>query len=112
MLEPDPRLLLLPPRHARARAAHNDVKVHAEDTNRGVVSRTEVDMLLDTKAKVARLAKVFAPQLVLLHLEPALEDLLRLGAPDRDVHRDLLVAPNPKVPHCVPRFRRYGCLAR
>jgi hypothetical protein len=112
MLEPDPRLLLLPPRHARSRAAHDDVEVHAEDTDGGVIPRAEVDMLLDAKPKVARLAKVLAPQFVLLHFEPALEDLLRLGAPDRDVHRNLFVAPDAKVADGVPSFRRHGCLPR
>ena len=112
MREPDPCLLLLPPRDARTRAAHDDVEVHAKDTDRGVVPRAEVDVLLDAKAKVARLAKVLPAELVLLHLEPALEDLLRLGPPDRDVHRDLLVAPDAKVPHGVPRLGRHGRLAR
>ena len=112
MREPDPRLLLPPPRDARARAAHDDVKVHAKDANRRVVPRAEVDVLLDPEPKVARLAEVLAPQLVLLHLEPALQDLLRLGPPDRHVHRNLLVAPDPKVPHRVPRLRRHRCLPR
>jgi len=112
MLEPDPRLLLFPPRHACPGTAHDDVKVHTEDTDRGVVSRAEIDMLLNTKPKVARLAEILPSELVLLHLEPPLENLLRLGTPDRDVHRDLLVTPDAKVPHCVPRFRRHGRLAR
>ena len=43
------------------------------------------------KAEVASLAEVALPQLVLLDLETALEDLLCLGSADGDVHGDLLV---------------------
>ena len=39
---------------------------------------SQVDMLLDTKSKVAVLGEVLAPELVLLDLEAALEDLLSL----------------------------------
>ena len=36
-------------------------------------------MLLDTEAEVAIVGEVLLPQLVLLHLEPPLQDLLGLG---------------------------------
>ena len=70
---------------------HAAVEVHAVDTDRGVVLNAQIDVLGDTEAEVARLAEVALPQLVLLDLETALEDLLCLGAADGDVDGDLLV---------------------
>ena len=112
MLDADPCLLNPPLRHPVPRATHDDVKVHAKDTNRGVVSCAKVDVLLNPKTKVARLGKVAPMELVLLHLETALEDLLRFGPTDGDVHGDLLVAADTKLADGVARFGRHGCLAR
>ena len=91
VLEAHPRLLLLPPRYTRTRTAHDDVEVHAEDTDTGVVAGAEIDVLLDTKAKVARLREVAAAELVLLDLEATLENFLGFGATDGDVDGDLFV---------------------
>ena len=104
--EANARLLLLPPRDARTRTAHDDVEVHAEDTDGGVVPRTEVDVLHDTEAKVAGLGEVLALELVLLDLEATLEDLLRLGAADGDVHGDLLVTTDAELADGVSCLRR------
>lgn len=49
-------------------------------------------MLGDTETKVASRRKVPLPQLVLLDLEPSLEDLLGLGPTDGDMHGDLFVS--------------------
>ena len=91
VLEANARLLLLPPRNTRTGAAHDDVEVHTEDTDAGVVARTEIDVLLDTEAEVASLGEVALAELVLLDLETTLDDLLCLGATDGDVNGDLLV---------------------
>lgn len=72
--------------------AHAAVEIHAVDTDRRIVLNAQIDVLRDAEAKVARLAEVALPQLVLLDLEAALEDLLCLGAADGDVDGDLLVA--------------------
>jgi hypothetical protein len=50
-------------------------------------------MLLNPKTKVARLRKVAPVELVLLHLETALEDLLGFRPANRGVRGDLLVMP-------------------
>lgn len=71
--------------------SHAAVEVHAVDTDRRVVLDTQIDVLRDTEAEVAGLAEVALPQLVLLDLEAALEDLLCLGAADGNVDGDLLV---------------------
>jgi hypothetical protein len=93
----DSRPLNLPLRNAVPRAAHNDVKVHAEDTDPGIVSRAEVNMLLNPKTKVARLGKVAPTELVLLHFKAALEDLLSFRPTDRDVDGNLFVAPDTEL---------------
>ncbi len=77
---------------ALAGAGHAAVEVHAVDADRRVVLDAEVDVLADAEAEVARLAEVALAQLVLLDLQAALQDLLRLGAANGDVDRDLLVA--------------------
>lgn len=60
MLETNARLLRLPLRYSSTGAAHDDVKVHTEDTDVGVVPRTEIDVLLNAEAKVTRLREVLA----------------------------------------------------
>ena len=91
VLEAHPRLLLLPPRYTRTRTAHDDVEVHTEDTDTGVVPGTKIDVLLDTETEVAGLGEVLAAQLVLLDLQPTLQNFFGLGATDGNVHSDLLV---------------------
>ena len=104
MLESNASLLCLPLRHTTTRATHDDVEVHTEDTDAGVVPGTKVDVLLDTETEVAGLGEVAAAELVLLDLEAALEDLLGLGAADGDVHGDLLVTPDTERAHSEARF--------
>lgn len=111
MCRPNTSLLLLPPRHPCTRSAHHDIEVHAENTDTGVVTGTKVDVLLDTEAKVAGLGEVLAAELVLLHLETTLEDLLGLGTPDGDVHGDLLVTTDTERADGVAGLGGDGCLA-
>jgi len=112
MLRADSRLLNLPLRNAVPRAAHNDVKVHAEDTNRGIVSRTEVNMLLNSKSKVARLGKVASTELVLLHFKTALKNLFSFGPTNRDVDGNLFVAPDTELADGVAGLGGHWRLAR
>merc|ERR1719161_2398651 len=84
--------LLLALRNPAARAREVDVEVHTVDTSRRVVLEPEVNVLRDTEAERAALAEVLLLQFVLEHLEPTLEDLLRLLAAHGHVARDLLVA--------------------
>ena len=111
VLEAHPRLLLLPPRYTRTRTAHDDVEVHAEDTDRGVVPRPKIDVLLDAEPEVARLGEVLAFELVLLDLQATLEDLLRLRPADGDMHGDLLVTTDTELTDGVPRLGGDGGLA-
>lgn len=110
MCRPKASLLLLPPCYPLSWPTHNHVEVHAEDTNVRVVAGTEIDVLLDTEAKVAGLGEVPAAELVLLDLEATLEDLLSLGAADSDVHRDLLVTTDAERADGVARLGCDGCL--
>ena len=61
----------------------------------------QVDVLLDAEAKVSVLREVLAPQLVLLHLQAPLQDLLSLGSPHCAVDSDLLVPPDTEAPDGV-----------
>jgi len=71
--------------------SHAAVEVHAVDTDRRVVLDAQIDVLGDAETEVASLGEVALPQLVLLDLEAALENLLCLGAANCDVDGDLLV---------------------
>lgn len=100
--------------NARAGTGHADVEVHTKDTDTGVVLDTHVNVLGDTKTKVASVREVAAAEFVLLDLETTLNDLLRLGATDSDVASDLLVTADTKatkswlvITHCsVPWWSR------
>ena len=117
LLEPQLRLLLrnlvlgtnvlaalLPPVDAESGASHNNVKVHAVDAGVGVVLESKIDVLLDTEAKVARIAEVALLELVLLHLEAALEDLHGLLAAHSHVARDLFVTADAERADRVARL--------
>jgi len=112
MLMADPCLLNLSLRNAIPRATHNNVKVHAKDTNRGIVSCTEVNVLLNPKTKVARLGKVAPTEFVLLHLETTLENFLGFRPTDRDMDGNLFVAPNSELADGVAGLGCHWCLAR
>ena len=81
-------------RYPASWTTHHNVEVHTEDTDTGVVSCTQIDVLLDTETKVSSIREVLASQFVLLHLQTTLQDLLSLGPTDGDVHSDLLVTTN------------------
>ena len=81
--------------------SHAAVEVHAVDTDRRVVLDAQIDVLGDAETEVASLGEVALPQLVLLDLKAALEDLLCLGAADRDVDSDLLVTADTECAHGV-----------
>lgn len=51
-----------------------------------VVLQTEVDVLLDTKAEASSVREVFALELILLNLQPSLEDLQCLVSADLHNH--------------------------
>lgn len=74
------------------RNPHNTVEVHSVNTNGGVIFDSQIDMLRDTKAKVTSLGEVFLLQLVLLDLEPPLENLFCLRTTNGDMNSDLFVS--------------------
>eukprot|EP00965_Chrysotila_dentata_P036619 1219028-Pleurochrysis_carterae.AAC.4 len=89
------------------RTLHNDVEVHAVDAGARVVLQAEIDVLHNAEAKVASVGKVALTQLVLLHLEATLQQLLRLLAAHRHVASDLLVTADAEGAHGVA-----GCIGR
>merc|ERR1719273_2197466 len=103
---------LAPPLPDRgAGTTKHDVEVHAVDADAGIVLDSQVDVLLDTEPEVSIFGKVLSPQLILLHLEASLEDLLGLGSPDGAVDGDLLVPPDAERPDGVAGLGEDGCLS-
>merc|ERR1719340_28734 len=105
--EADPPSLAAPVTDVHAGPSHHHVEVHAVDTNTRVVLDARIDMLLDTEAEVSVLGEVLSPQLVLLHLQATLENLLSLGAPDGAVDGDLLVPSDTKTTDSVAGFAEH-----
>lgn len=102
--EANSRLCLPPLCHPCTRTAHHDVEVHTKDTDAGIITRAQIDVLLDTETEVASLREVLAPQLVLLHFQTTLQDLLSLGSADGDVDGDLLITTNTERADGVASF--------
>lgn len=89
---------------ALTRARHAAVEVHTVNADGGVVLDAKIDVLADAEAEVARLAEVALAQLVLLHLEPALQNLFGLGPAHSNVHRDFLVTADSERADGVARL--------
>jgi hypothetical protein len=70
----------------------------------GPLLDAKINVLLDTEAEASGVTEVPPEQLVLLDLEPALQQLHRLLPSHRHVARDLLVTPDSERPHGVPRL--------
>ena len=78
-------------RHATTGASQLHVEIHTEDTGVGVVLDAQINVLLNTETEVARVGEVLLHQLVLLHLQTALQDLQSLLATNGCMDGDLLV---------------------
>ena len=78
-------------RHATTGASQLHVEIHTEDTGVGVVLDTEINVLLNTEAEVAGVGEVLLHELVLLHLQTALQNLQSLLATNGRMDGDLLV---------------------
>lgn len=81
---------------ARIKDSHAAVKVHAVDTNGGIVFDPQIDVLTDAEPEVARLREVLLPQLVLLDFQPSLQDFLGFRPSNSDVDGNLLIASDTK----------------
>jgi hypothetical protein len=110
MLEPYTCPSLLSPCNTSTGATHHNVEVHPEDTDTRIVSRTKIDVLLDTETEVSGLREVLPAQLVLLHLETTLKDLLCLRPTDGDVDSNLFITTDTECTDGVTGFRGNGCL--
>lgn len=58
VLVADSGLLLLPLGDTHTGSAHDDVEVHSEDSNSGVVLDSEIDVLLDSESEVSGLTRI------------------------------------------------------
>ena len=95
-------LLHLAATNTEALALHDDIKVHAVDARARVVLETQINVFINSKAKVASGAEVPLLQLVLLDLESTLEDVQRTIAAHCHVAGNLFVTPNAKPTESVP----------
>ena len=102
---------VLASRDTATRTLKDDVEIHTIDTYLRIVLDAEIDVLLDTEAKVARAAEVAVKKLVLLNLKTLLEDLSSLRATNCGVNSDLLVTTDGEGTHGVASARVNGGLA-
>jgi len=98
-------------RNTGARTSHDDIKVHAKNTDTRVVTCTEIDVFLDAKAKVPCLREVAASEFVLLHLEATFKNLLGFGPSNGNMDGDFLVTTDAECSDGVPRLGGHGGLA-
>lgn len=101
----------LPAGDAATRAGEDDEKVHSVNSSAGVVFDSQVDVLVDAKPEASRVAKVDRLQLVLLHREPALDQLHGLLTADGDVACNLLITADTELADGEPGLGEDGLLA-
>ena len=77
--------------HTAAGTSQLHVEIHTEDTGVGVVLDAQINVLLNTEAEVAGVGEVLLHELVLLHLQTALQNLQGLLAANGGMDGDLLV---------------------
>merc|ERR1719208_393599 len=92
LLGSDAAALALALLDARARLAQHHEEVHAEDARARVVLHAQVDVLRNAEAEAARVAEARVLELVLLHLQRAVQDLARLLAAHSHEAGNLLVS--------------------
>ena len=123
LLEPLHRLLLsdlmirakrragdLALRDTSTRAGELDIEVHTVDTGGRVVLDTEINMLLNTEAKVASVREVLSANLVLLDLEALLENLLSLLTANSGIAGHLFITTNAERADSVASLGEHGLL--
>jgi hypothetical protein len=88
--------------------SHAAVKVHAINSNRGVVFNTKIDMFADAEPKVASLREVALTEFVFLDLQSTFQDFLCLGTTDSNMDCDLFVTADTEGSDGVAGFA-YGC---
>ena len=128
MVDSNAALLVTALANGEARASKNNIEVHSIDTDAWVILDSQIDVLLDTKSKVAGAGEGVLVQLVFLdlrsrvqctneivsltvffsrnvhnvtHLQATLKNLLCLGTTDGAVDRDLLVTTDTERSHSV-----------
>ena len=77
--------------HTATGTSQLHVEIHTEDTGVRVVLDAQINVLLNTEAEVAGVGEVLLHELVLLHLQTALQNLQGLLAANGGMDGDLLV---------------------
>merc|ERR1740121_1024994 len=105
-------MLQLPVLHSQPGARQVHVEVHAVDACGGVVLDAQVDVLSDAEAEGAVAREVDLPQLVLLHLEALLKNLLCLLPTYSHMACDLLIPSDAEGADGELRLGEDGLLLR
>jgi hypothetical protein len=63
---------------------------------------SQINVLLDTKAKTSSITEVPPQQLIFLHLQTTLQKLHCLLTPNSDIACNLFITPDTKGSHSVP----------
>lgn len=87
--------------YTESSTTHNNVEVHPVDTNGWVVLYTQINMLLDTKTKVALIGEVLFSQFVFANFESLFEYFLSLSPTHGAMDSYLLITTNAKRPNSV-----------
>ena len=106
----DPSLAGLPLCDPSPGPREANVEIHSVDSSGGVVLDAEINVLADSEAKVSSVGEVPLQELVLLNLQPALNDLEGLVSTHGNVNGDLLVTPDSEGAHGVASLREHRLL--
>mgnify|MGYP003385457674 CR=1 len=93
-----------------AGAGQDDKEVHTEDTGGGIIFKTKIDVLGDTKSEASGVGEVLLLQLILLDLQASVKDLVGLETTDGHIHGDLLVSSDTEGTHSVSGLAVDGLL--
>lgn len=70
---------------------HN-IEIHSENASGGIVFQAQINVLSNTETKATSTREVLLLQLILLHLQTTVKDLVGLEATNSHVNSDLLVS--------------------
>merc|ERR1712180_343362 len=110
VLEPNSRLLSTTVRDVVPRTSKHNIEIHSIDTNARIVLYPEINMLRNSKSEIPGFRKIAPTQLVLLHLQPLLQDFFCFGSSHGTVDGNLFITTDTKGSNGVACFGEDRCL--
>ena len=89
----------------------HDIKVHTENTGEGIILDTQIDVLLNTKAKASGIREVSLSQLSVLDFETSFKDLISFFSSHSDVSCNFFVSFNTETSDGVSSSGGNGLLS-